>query len=158
MRPRMVDIAYSHVFAHDAKACYEWLTDYSEDDPSYTPTIVTGRQVLERSPDRVVLHAKNDIMGRRAEGRAEIRLFPDELRYEARSLEGDGGAIHYRYHLTPLADGRTRLDVTYGTRVRKPSRWLAINLGRPAVKRQLRQMWLGFESQMDKDLAAPQRG
>lgn len=155
MRARMVFVRVVREFPHPAEDCYRWLTDYSDEDPRLAGAVLKERRVLERHDDRVVLEVHNEVLGRPMRGRGEVRLFPGELRYEARSLEGDGGAILYTYQLTPLGPARTRLEVRYGTRVRRVSRWLQIVLARPIIRRRLHRMWDGFARAMDADLRAP---
>lgn len=150
----MVDIPYSRVFPHPIDACYAWLTDYQDDDPAIAGDIIKERSVQERGPERVVMRVKNVLAGRSLSGMAEVLLHPKEYRYEARSLEGDRGAIHYTYQLTALGASRTRLEVHYRTRARKFSSRLKIILARPFVQRQVARMWDGFAAAMDRDLAA----
>lgn len=158
MRPVMVDIPYAREFPHPIGDCFAWLTDYSEADPSLTSAVLKGRRVVERNADRVILEVDNVIAGRPARGRAEVRLFPAEHRYEARSLHGDGGAILYTYELTALGPNRTRLEVHYLTRVRRVWGWLKLTVAKPLAKRDIARMWDGFAASMAKDLAAQEKG
>ncbi|MEA3201750.1 MAG: hypothetical protein QOE90_3178 [Thermoplasmata archaeon] len=153
VRPRMVWYRYRREFPHGAQECYRWLTDYQDHDPDLANrNILQERQVESRSPERVVMRVRNDVLGRSMAGRAEVRLFPEELRYEARPLEGDGGGLLYTYRLTPLGPGRARLEVAYGHRARKLKRWLQLQLARLAALRRIARMWDGFADAMAKDL------
>lgn len=152
MTSSLVVIPFTREFPHRAEDVYAWLTDYTDEDPGLTDAILRKRRVIERHADRVVMEVENHVAGRPIRGRAEVRLFPRELRYEARSLEGDGGAILYTYQLTAVASDRTRLDVRYGTRVRKASRRWRMALARPIIHWHLRRMWSGFAAAMARDL------
>ncbi len=155
MAPKMVVIPYTREFPHPARACFDWLTDYSDQDPSLTSEIVKGRSVVSREGDRIVLDVDTDLFGRRVKGRAEVRVYPDELRYEARSLHGDGKGVLYEYQLTELAPGRTRFEVRYGTRVRRLRPRIMMMLAQPFIKRRIHTMWEGFAAAMAADLAEP---
>lgn len=148
----MVDISLSREFPHPIDDVYAWLTDYQDDDPAIAGTVIEERSVIERHPDRVVMRVKNVIAGKPMKGLAEVRLSPKEYRYEARSLEGDKGAILYTYQLTSLGPSRTRLDVSYKTRVRRFTRRLQVRLATPIIRRQLHRMWDGFTEAMARDL------
>lgn len=151
----MAVMPYTHVFPHPIEKVYAWLTDYSEDDPSLAgKAVLQERKVVEREADRIVLDVKNNIRGRGLRGRAEVRLFPKEFRYEARSLHGDGKAILYTYQLTSLGPEKTRLDVRYGTRVRTLKRRVQFWLVMPFVKNEVRTMWRNLEAAMTRDLKA----
>ncbi len=150
----MVDIPYEREFPHAIDSCYEWLTDYTDKDPSLTPEILRNRRVIERHPDRVIMDVENVFLGRALKGRAEVKLYPKEHRYEARSLHGDGKAILYTYQLTPLAPNRTRLEIHYKTRVRKLGRRLQLRILRPLIRTRIHRMWEGFATAMANDLAA----
>lgn len=149
----MVWYAYSREFPHPAEDCYRWLTDYQDHDPELAGDILRERKVLERGEARVVMEVSNEIMGRAMRGRAEVRLFPAELRYEARPLHGDGGGLLYTYKVTPVGPTRARLDVRYGHRAKQWSRWLQLQLARPAATRRIARMWDGFARAMASDLA-----
>lgn len=154
----MVWYRYAREFPHSAEECYQWLTDYQDHDPDLAQGhILREREVVERTPERVVMRVRNDFMGRAMKGRAEIRLFPEALRYEARPLDGDGGGLLYTYQLTPLGPSRARLDVAYGHRARRVKRWVQLQLARPAAMRKIGKMWDGFAAAMQRDLGAPDR-
>lgn len=155
MKPRMVWYRYSREFPYDAKACYQWLTDYGEDDPALAGwTILQERRVVERTSERVVMEVHNDVLGFSMKGRAEVRFFPDELRYEARPLHGDGKGLLYTYELTPVAPDRTRLDVRYGHRAKTLRRFVQLHVARPAASRRIARMWEHFADAMARDLQA----
>lgn len=154
MRPRMVAYRYSREFPHPAHDCYRWLTDYSDKDPELAAgAILREREVVERTPERIVLRVDNEILGRAMKGRAEVLLQPGRLFYEAKPLDGDGRSLHYTYQLTELGASRTRLDVVYRHRARSWRSWLRLHLARPLALRRIRAMWDAFARAMAADLS-----
>jgi len=149
-----VDVAYRRTFPHDVARVYAWLTDYRDDDHERAGAIVQRRTVLRREGDVVLLEGHNVTLGRHARGQAEVRLFPEERRWEARILSGNGRGSVYTYRLTPTPSGHARLEVHYKTCVRRLKGLLLLNLARPAIKREVARMWDGFAEAMEKDLAA----
>lgn len=152
MKPRMVAYRYARVFPHPARACYQWLTDYSDKDPELAGAVLREREVQERTPERVVMRVHNEMLGRAMKGRAEVLLHPESLSYEARPLDGDGKGLHYTYRLTELGPRSTRFEVVYNHRARSWKTWLRLQAARPLAMRRIARMWDGFARAMAKDL------
>lgn len=153
MKERLVDVAYRRTFPHDVQRVYEWLTDFRDDDPAIAGAIVKGRRVLGREGNVVHLEGHNVNLGRDAKGRAEVHLFPEEHRWEARIVDGARAGSVYTYKLTPTREGHARLEVHYKTCVRRLKGLLLVNLARPAIKREVARMWDGFAEAMERDFA-----
>jgi hypothetical protein len=152
VKERLVDIAYRRTFPHDVKRTYAWLTDYQDDDHVRAGAIVRKRTVLRREENLVLLEGHNVNLGRDTRGQAEVRLFPEDLRWEARIVSGNGRGSVYTYQLAATPEGHARLEVHYKTCVRRVKGWLLLNLARPAIKREIARMWDGFAEAMGKEL------
>lgn len=147
-----VDVPHVRVLPHPIDAAYQWLTDYRDDDADLAGAIVKKRTV-ERRPDGVILlEGHNVTLGQPARGRAEVHLFPDQKRWEARIFEGSGRGSVYTYALTPLGPDKTRLEVHYRIRARRWSRRVMLTLAKPLIKREISKMWDGFVAAMGRDL------
>lgn len=151
VRPVVIDIPYTREFPHPIEQCYAWLTDYTDRDPSLTHAVLKERRVLERTPERVLLEVRNEVMGADLAGQAEVLLHPEEFWYEAKGL-GRGKGVHYVYRLAPLGPSRTRLDVHYTHRTKRFGTAARMMLARPLIRRQLGKMWDGLAASMAKDL------
>lgn len=152
MKPVLVDVPYSRTFPFPADRAYGWLTDYEDTDPSLTTTVVKERKVVERRGNVVVMDGRIDILGSGGSGRVEVHLFPQERRWEARIVEGRARGSVYSYQLTSLGPDACRLDIHYRTPVRRWRSRLKVTLARPLIRRELRRMWDGFASGMERDL------
>jgi hypothetical protein len=154
VKERLVDVAYRRTFPHDVQRVYAWLTDYQDDDHARAGAIVQKRTVLKREGNVVLLEGHNVNLGRHAKGQAEVRLFPEETRWEARIVSGNGRGSVYTYKLTPAPGGHAHLEVHYKTCVRRLKGFLLLHLARPAIKREVGRMWDGFAEAMARDLRA----
>lgn len=150
MEPTFVKIRYSRVFPHPIGATYAWLTDYQDDDPSRTEHVVVKRRVLSRSPTKIVMEGRIEMLGSGGDGLVDIDLDPPG-HYRATIVKGRGRGSVFDYRLTSVPGG-TRLDVVYGMRVKRWSSRLKVVLTRPAARRKIAKMWDGFADAMRKDL------
>lgn len=147
-----VVIPFHREFPHPIDAVYAWLTDYSEEDPAHARSVILKeRRVLERDERRVLLEVKNVALGQPMVGKAEVSLYPEAHRWEARGL-GRGRGVHYTYQLTALGPSRTRIDVQYSHFVKRWRRRLVMRLSKPLIRRELARMWAGFADAMARDL------
>ena len=152
MADPFVDVPHVRVLPHPVDQAYAWLTDFTDHDATLAGAIIQKRTVERRADGVIVLDAHNVTLGRHARGRAEVHLFPAEHRWEARIFEGAGRGSVYTYALTPLPDGRTRLDVHYRIRARRLRRRVFLRLVKPLIAREIRKMWDGFVGAMGRDL------
>lgn len=153
MADRFVDVPHVRILPHPIDAAYAWLTDYRDDDADLAGAIIQKRTV-ERRPDGViVLEGHNVTLGQKARGKAEVHLFPEQYRWEARLFEGSGRGSLYTYALTPMPDGRTRLEVHYKIRAKRLRRRITLWFAKPLIKREIRKMWDGFAEAMGRDLS-----
>jgi hypothetical protein len=150
---RFVDVPHVRILPHPIDAAYAWLTDFKDDDASLAGAIIQKRTVERRADGVTVLDAHNITLGQHARGRAEVRLFPAEYRWEARLFEGAGRGSVYTYALSSLPEGRTRLEVHYRIRARRLRRRLLLWVAKPLISREVRKMWDGFAAAMRRDLA-----
>lgn len=150
---RFVDVPHVRILPHPIDAAYAWLTDYRDDDAALAGAIIQERGVERRADGVIVLSGHNVTLGQHARGRAEVHLFPAEYRWEARIFEGSGRGSVYTYALTPLPDGRTRLEVHYRIRARRLRKRLLLWVVKPLISREVRKMWDGFAGAMGRELA-----
>lgn len=148
-----MDIPYSRELPHPIDAAYAWLTDYEDADAQRAGAVVHERRVVKRDDDVVVLEGHNVVLGRHARGKAEVRLFPSERRWQATIVEGNGRGSVYEYQLTPTDRG-CRLDVRYRVRARRWRARVLVRLTRPFVRREIARMWDGFAAAMARELPA----
>jgi len=153
VRPRFFTVTYRREFPVSAARAYAWLTDYQDDDHERAGAIVRKRTVLKREEGLVLLEGHNVTLGTHARGKAEVRLDPAGLRWEARVIEGSARGSVYEYQLSALGPDRCLLVVRYKTRVKRLGRLLVLNVARPAIQREIRQMWDGFEKAMRDELS-----
>lgn len=146
-----VTIRYTRRFPYAPRQAYEWLTDYRDDDHLLAGAIVKRRDVVKKEGNVVHLDGELEALGYHGKGRAEVHLFPDSLRWEARFLEGSGRGSLYTYALTPTKDG-CKLVVDYHMRAKRWKARLKLNLARPLIKRELDRMWDGFAKAMEREM------
>ncbi|MHB8585760.1 MAG: hypothetical protein ACYDDF_07985 [Thermoplasmatota archaeon] len=148
-------IRYSRIFPYPLADCYAWLTDYRDDDPGRAGAVIVSRPVLERRGNEVVLDAKLNIAGRVTGGKAVVTLDPPD-HWVARFQGKRGPVSEYHYKLTAVHGG-TRLDVEYKTFTYRWRSFITLWLGRPRIRRDLRQMWDGFAKHMAADFGPSSR-
>ena len=148
----LIDVPYVREFPYPVERAFAWLTDYADDDHERAGAIVRKREVLKREGNVVKLRGENEMRGMLLKGQADIHLFPAEHRWEARFIEGAGRGSLYTYQLTPTAKGGSRLEVHYGIRARRFASKLKVWLAKPIIKREIHQMWDGFDAAMKREL------
>lgn len=148
----LIDVPYVREFSYPVAQAFAWLTDYREDDPARAGAIVRKRQVVKREGNVVTLAGENQMRGLLLKGQAEIHLFPDEQRWEARFVQGAGRGSLYTYRLTPTKTGGSRLEIHYGIRARRFSSRLKVWIAKPFIKAEIHRMWDGFEAAMKQEL------
>jgi hypothetical protein len=148
-----VCISYERVFEHPREDAFAWLTDYRDDDARRAGAIIRDREVLERGEDEIVLEGELETMGRVRTGRARVELDPPD-RWTAH-LEDERGrpSGRYEYALHEVPDG-CRLEVDYHVAAPRLRDKLLLWATRPLARREIDQMWDGFEEVMDRELSA----
>lgn len=149
-----VSVRYERSLGHDVEPAFTWLTDYRDDDAQRTGAIIEDRRVLEETDQRIVLEGELETLGRTMEGTAVVKLDPPDT-WTAHLYDEKGRPTGvYEYSLTPQEDG-SRLRVDYRFAAPKLRHKLMLWLSKPLIKRELDEMWDGFEDSMDDELAAP---
>lgn len=147
-----VRIGYERVFEHPVEDAFEWLTDYRDDDAEKTGAIINERSVLEEREDEVVLEGQLETLGRVRTGRARVELDPPD-EWTAHLEDGKGRPSgRYEYHLEDHPEG-CKLTVDYHVAAPRLRDKLLLWVTRPLARREIDEMWDGFEASMDAELA-----
>jgi len=154
-RPHVL-LHFEREFAYPVDKAYEWLTDYQDDDHLRAGAIIKRRIVVRRETDKdgrpteYELEGELETLGQSTgTGRALIRLWPDEKRWQA---DLAGGRWVYDYRLVPTPKGsRILIDYRFGSKRLK--RRILLTLTKPLIRRELNKMWDGFDAAMKKELA-----
>ena len=146
-----VNLHYERTFPYPVEQAYAWLTDYQDDDPQRTSAVVAKRDVVRREGNEVEVEGILDVLGQRTRGRAVIKLFPEEKRWEAHI--GKGSRWVFTYRLVPVAEG-SRLLIDYRMGSRRWTRRALLTILKPLIRRRLDVMWDGFAASMARELAA----
>jgi hypothetical protein len=135
------------------ETAFEWFTDYGDEDPERTDTVIEERRVVEESEDRVVLEGVTSVLGRTASGRAVVELDPPD-RWVATVEEGgprpDGS--RFVYELEETGPDSCRLEVTYNIPVEGVLDRVKFWLIESKIESQLEDMWDGFIESMEEEL------
>jgi hypothetical protein len=147
--PKYVDVPYTRTFPVPIDVAYAWLTDYRDDDHAIAGAIIQERRVVAREGNTITLEGHNELLGSTMRGRAIVRLFPDEHRWESDVANGAG---KYTYQLTAEGPSSTRIEIHYRTRARRWTTRIKLTLARPLIHRQVAKMWDGFAEGMERDM------
>lgn len=146
-----IELRYERTLAHPVEAAFDWLTDYRDDDADRAGAIIQDRRVIEETEDRIVLEGQLETLGREMDGKAVVTLDPpDHWRADLYDTKGRTSGV-YDYRLEPTDDG-SRLIVDYNFAAPKLTHKLMFWLSKPMIRRQLDDMWDGFEQAMDEEL------
>lgn len=134
------------------KEAYAWLTDYDDGDGQRAGAVISKRQVLQRTEDRVELEEEVDVLGLQRTVRTVVDLQAPGRWQATLHEDGEPGDV-YTYRLAEGPDPGTRqLTVTYTYAVdSRPQAWL-LGLIRPLIRRKIAQMWDGFIEAMVAEL------
>ena len=154
-RPHVL-LHYEREFPYPVEKAYAWLTDYADDDHLRAGAIIKRRIVVRKETDKdgrpveVELEGELETLGQSTGvGRALVRLWPDEKRWQA-SI--GGGRWVYDYRLVPTPKGsRILIDYRFGSK--RLRRRILLTLTKPLIRRELDKMWDGFDAAMKKELA-----
>lgn len=152
-----VRIPYERVFEHPVDEAFAWLTDYRDDDAERAGAIIEDRRVLEDREDEILLEGQLRTLGRLREGRARIELDPPDA--WTAHLEDTKGrpSGRYEYRLEEHPDG-CRLTVDYHVAAPRLRDKLLLWLSKPLARREIDEMWDGFEQAMDAELDGEESG
>ena len=152
-----VNVHYERDFAFPVDVAYAWLTDYVDDDHARAGAIIKKRIVIRKELDKdgrpveFELEGELETLGQKTgTGRAVVKLFPDEKRWQA-SLAG--GRWIYDYMLVPRGANKCRIKIDYRMSSKRWQRRLMLTLYKPLIRRELDRMWDGFDAAMKKELA-----
>lgn len=148
-----VRIGYERVFEHPIDEAYAWLTDYRDDDADKTDSIINDRVVLEEAEDEVVLEGQLETLGRVRTGRARVELDPPDTWTAHLQDEKGRPSGRYEYHLEDHPEG-CKLTVDYHVAAPRLRDKLLLWVTRPLARREIDQMWDGFEQAMDDEIDA----
>lgn len=151
-RPHVL-IHYERDFPVPVAAAYDWLTDYRDDDHQRAGAIIKKRIVVRRTDREVELEGHLDTLGQATKGRAIVRLFPEENRWVA---ELGKGRWVYEYRLVPTPTG-SRIVIDYRLGSKRWSRRALYTVLKPLIRREIDQMWDGFDAAMRDELKVTEK-
>lgn len=121
---------------------FRWCTDYREDDYRITRAR-SRRRILEKTKQRVIYTTKEK--GAKPTGSASIVTLRPPSAWHV-DLIGDSRDIVGDYHLTKLADGRTRLNIVF--RVKRKT---SAAPSKSKFLRHLNEIWDKYVATLEKE-------
>ena len=152
--PPLLRIPLERRLPHAADDVYAWCTDFRPDDTDRSGGLIRGREILERSGDRIrmisTINGPHGVL-RRVQ---EVRLEPEARRWHVRIVDGDGVGSRHVYQVSPLPNGGSRLRIRFGYASPGWGAYLRSRRQRAAMRGYLNRLWDRFVEEMGRELAA----